>query len=61
MWLSTSFLHSSPLYFFHLLGVGSTEKGMGALWEEAQKLEMEAQHLEADGLEKMEVAWQVQR
>ena len=29
---------------------------MGALWEEAQKLEMEAQHLEADGLEKMEVA-----
>ena len=29
---------------------------MGTLWEEAQKLEMEAQHLEACGLEKVEVA-----
>ena len=28
---------------------------MGTLWDEALKLEMEAQHLEADGLEKMEV------
>ena len=49
------FLHFLPPVLFHLLGAGSTEK-VGTLQEEAQKLEMEAQHLEACGLEKMEAA-----
>ena len=43
-----------PLYF-HLSGTRSTKKP-GSLWEEAHKFEMEAQHLEAEGLEKMEAA-----
>ena len=54
MWLSTSFYIPTPV-LFHLLGLDLLKK-VGALWEEAQKLEMEAQYLEAEGLEKMEAA-----
>ena len=42
-----------PKYFFTFQGLDLLKR-VGALWEEAQKLEMEAQHLEAEGLEKME-------
>ena len=55
MWLSITFYFFLPLYFFIFEGLGLLKKA-GALWEEAQKLEMEAQCLEACGLEKMEVA-----
>ena len=44
-----------PLYFFIYKGLDLLKK-VGALQEEAQKLDMEAEHLEACGLEKMEVA-----
>ena len=44
-----------PLYCFIFYGLDLLKKA-GTLWEEAQKLEMEAQHLMACGLENMEVA-----
>ena len=47
-------LHSYPCISY-LSGAGSTEK-VGTLQEEAHKLEMEAQCLEAEGLEKMETS-----
>ena len=46
-------LHSYLCIFFHLSGAGSTEKGW---FPEFHGLEMEAQHLETEGLGKMEVA-----
>ena len=62
MWLSTSFITFLHSVLFHLSGAGSTEKGRCTLWDEVHKLEMEAQHLESEGLEKMEMhQWQAQR
>ena len=42
-----------PLYFFIFQGLDLLKRA-GSLWEEDHKLEMETQHLEAEGLEKME-------
>ena len=42
-----------PLYLFIFKGLDLLKEA-GTLWDEAKKLEMEAQCLEADGLEKME-------
>ena len=53
MWLST-FFYIPTLSFFIFYGLDLLKKA-GALLEEAQKSEMEAQCLEAEGLEKMEV------
>ena len=46
------FLHSYPVFFI-FQGLDLLKR-VGSLWEEAHKLEMEAQHLKVEGLEKIE-------
>ena len=53
MWLSTSLYIPTPVFFFIFQGLDLLKR-VGSLWEDAHKLEMEAQCLEAEGLEKME-------
>ena len=49
------FSHSYPCIFFIFYRLDLLKRA-GTLWEEAHKLEMASQHLEAEGLEKMEAA-----
>ena len=55
MWFSTSLYIPTPVFSFIFQGLDLLKRA-GSLREEAHRLEVEAQHLETEGLGKMEVA-----
>ena len=57
IWLSIPLYIPTPVFLFPFIFQGLVLlKRASSLWEEAHKIEMEAQHLETEGLGKMEVA-----
>ena len=54
MWISTSLYICTPVFSVIFQGLDLLKRA-GSLWEEAHRLEVEAQHLENEALGKMEV------
>ena len=62
IWGSIPLYIPTPVFLFPFIFQGLVLlKRVSSLQEEAHKLEVEAQHLETEGLGKMEELWQAQR